>query len=104
VAGQVGGERFGDFSRLATGTVVVNDGVARDVIDPAFELREVAQAAEPSLDFHEHILSDVVRRGRVVHPRADELPEAVGKFVPDGFERWRHGVAGFTASMMAEAK
>jgi hypothetical protein len=54
------------------------------------ELRRVFKLAKPGLNLHEHVLQNILRRRRVSHPRADELTQLDGEFVPDVFESRRH--------------
>jgi hypothetical protein len=104
MAVRFGRQVVGHFHRFLARAVVVNDGVAGNQVNPAFELCRVLKLTQPLLNLHENILQNVLCRSRVRHPRTDELTQLLGELVPDMFERCVHQcIAGFTASMLADA-
>ena len=77
------GEFRCDFYRIITLTVVIDDSVARNLVDPCLEFCLVFQFINAAVDFDEDFLKDVFRVSLISNPARDEVSELNSEIIPE---------------------
>jgi hypothetical protein len=72
------------------GTVMINNGISRNLINPALNFAIIFEGINPGINSGEDILKYVVCYGFIADPALDKAIEFIMVFLPDLFNVIRH--------------
>jgi|SRR5450755_3768898 len=70
--------------------VVIDDTVARNLVDPALQASGVLQAVSMLMDFEKHVLQEILSSGIISDPTTNELVQGRMKRLPCLLSRGTH--------------
>jgi hypothetical protein len=91
-----------DFSPPLRRSIIVSNGVARDLVEPGCEAMDTVQCAKALVDSEKDILEDLLSVCLIVHPASDKSAQPVVKFIPNPFRLVSHGLLPHLQPQVAE--